>query len=1782
MINASLPLLTLNSSNVAVTGNSPSVTMVTTTSSGSTFSIGLKAIAENTTIKVDWGNGTLTDYTIGTTSSNISGTLAGNTINIYGSYISYLNVTGKNLTSLDISGSNSIKELYCNGNSLMTLDVSSKTTLTDLDCRGNLLNSLNLANATALRSLYCYTNKLTNLDVSTNTALVRIECYRNLLKSIDVSKNTALIVLYCMENQLSTLDVSKNSELQYLNCNTNQLTFSTLPINQVSWYAYTYSPQAVINLPQKSYDLQQKIDIISQLSANGTTTNYTWKTKAGITLIAGTDYNIASGLTTFIKAQSDSVYCQMTNSSFPLLTLKSSTIAITTITPSVTMTTTTSSGSTFTFGLKAITGNTPIKVDWGNGALSEYTIGTTISDISGALTGNTIKIYGSGISYLNLTSKNLTSLDIFNCNSIKELYCNGNMLTTLDVSNKATLTDLDCRGNFLTSLNLTNAIALKSLFCYTNKLTTLNVSTNTALVRIECYRNLLTSIDVSKNTALIVLYCMENQFISIDVSKNTALEYLICHTNKLTFNSLPVKQLAWTTYTYSPQAKIELSKKAYNIFEYVDLSSQYSINGNTTEYKWKKKEGTELTLGVDYTQSNGRFYFKNALSDSVYCEMTNATFPDLNLTTNTIAITLPDPAITMTTTSTIGSVFSFYIQTIAIDTPVLIDWGDGIINKFTIGTSSTNISGALKGNVISIYGTGISYLYLYANMLTALNVSKCISLTQMDCQYNQLTTLDISKNIGLTTLSCNYNQLTELDVSKNIALSYLSCANNQLENIDVTKNIALGYFDFQKNKFTTIDLSKNASLYSLNCSFNSLSTIDVSKNTNLQWFICTYNLLSNLDVSKNTKLLIVDCNSNNLTFSSLPIKQTAWTTYTYSPQSKIELSKKAYNIFESVDLISQYSINENITEYKWKKKAGAELTLGVDYTQSNGRFYFKNALSDSIYCEMTNATFPNLTLTTSTMAVILPDPAISMTTSTQNGSAFSFTVSAISDDTPILVDWGNSSLISYTIGTIRSSILGTLAGSTIRVYGAGISSLDLQSKNITALDISRSTALTDLICFGNSLAALDITKNVALTYLNCGSNTLTALDISMNTGLTEFSCSNNSLITIDVSHNTALKRLLCYSNNLSSLDVTKNSSLIYLECSANKLSTLDITMSPGITEIYCNGNSISALDVTKNTVLQRLNCSYNNLLALDVSKNSSLELLLCSNNKLSALDVSNSNALKYLYCNNNSLTALDVSMNTALKELFCYDNHLSALDVSKNLMLLNLECYSNQMKFNTLPAKQSSWTNYLYSPQKRMALQKKNFTISETIDLSSELTVNGNTTTYAWKTKGGNSLVVGIDYNITNGLTTFLKTQSDSVYCQMLNASLPQLTLNSSNISIVGNMPVALTMATTTAVGSSFSFDMKATTNNTPIKVDWGNGIYKDYTIGTTSSSISGILAGATVKIYGSNTTYLNLTSKNLTSLDVSGCNSIQELYCNGNTITSLDLSNKTALTYLDCRGNLLTSLNLTNATALRSLYCYTNKLTSLDVSTNTALVRIECYRNLLTSIDVSKNIALEVLYCMENQLTALDVSKNSALAYLICNTNQLTFNTLPIKKTSWYTYTYSPQAVINLPQRSYSLGQNVNLSSQLSANGVTTNYVWKTKGGTNLILGTDYSFTNGTTTFLKTQTDSVYCQMTNTTFPGLTLSTTNVKVTQFPSSVNEVILNGKIYPNPIKDILNIECEESIQKVEVYSIIGMKVFENAVNNLTSTRINTSLLPKGLLVVKVYGKSGVMEKKIIKE
>ena len=69
------------------------------------------------------------------------------------------------------------------------------------------------------------------------------------------------------------------------------------------------------------------------------------------------------------------------------------------------------------------------------------------------------------------------------------------------------------------------------------------------------------------------------------------------------------------------------------------------------------------------------------------------------------------------------------------------------------------------------------------------------------------------------------------------------------------------------------------------------------------------------------------------------------------------------------------------------------------------------------------------------------------------------------------------------------------------------------------------------------------------------------------------------------------------------------------------------------------------------------------------------------------------------------------------------------------------------------------------------------------------------------------------------------------------------------------------------------------------------------------------------------------------------------------------------------------------------------------------------------------------------------------------------------------------------------------------------------------------------------------------------------------------------VYPNPVKDVLNVQSSLTIQEVQVYNIVGQMVLSQAANGNKLT-LNTSGLTSGVYNLKVKVQDGYINKKIV--
>ncbi|QYN51134.1 T9SS type A sorting domain-containing protein [Apibacter sp. ESL0404] len=252
------------------------------------------------------------------------------------------------------------------------------------------------------------------------------------------------------------------------------------------------------------------------------------------------------------------------------------------------------------------------------------------------------------LTYLYCFNNQLTTLDVSKNINLKSLGCYYNQLKTLDISKNVNLAHLSCFENQLTALDLSKNVDLRTLVCDSNQLTTLDVSKNVNLEELYCNLNQLTTLDVSKNVNLTTLNCDFNQLTTLDVSKNVNLKYFYFNNNKiaqllipkvhkisklsginnnLKLSTLKGNFLTIKSLTLNPQATLQGGDKG--IFEVLDLSSEYAIDGKYTTYTWYDKT-TKQEVGAYALK--GKFYAgpENA-GKTLICKMKNELIPNFVL-----------------------------------------------------------------------------------------------------------------------------------------------------------------------------------------------------------------------------------------------------------------------------------------------------------------------------------------------------------------------------------------------------------------------------------------------------------------------------------------------------------------------------------------------------------------------------------------------------------------------------------------------------------------------------------------------------------------------------------------------------------------------------------------------------------------------------------------------------------------------------------------------------------------------------------------------------------------------------------------------------------------------------------------------------------------------------------------------------------------------------------------------------------------------------------------------
>ena len=766
------------------------------------------------------------------------------------------------------------------------------------------------------------------------------------------------------------------------------------------------------------------------------------------------------------------------------------------------------------------------------------------------------------------------------------------------------------------------------------------------------------------------------------------------------------------------------------------------------------------------------------------------------------------------------------------------------------------------------------------------------------------------------------------------------CSNNgaNLTALDPLHNTELRLLSCHSNQLTSLDVSKNTQLTALSCHTNQLTSLDVSKNTQLEKLWCQNNNLTTLDVSKNTQLTQLYCYDNKFTTATLDDIYCALPDRTGKSYGWIQ---PAYNSSSSNHATVLATNKTNATSKNWK----VQYDNKTDIPTTTGTY-----VCSTPYPEPNMSRYITLTVAKDS-AIRLDFKAAAANTSVRIVSGSN------TQDITVGTDWYNNNIPStYTV---------TAGASTMTVYG-DIIGFDCSSNgaNLTSLDVSHNTQLTELSCYSNRLTDLDVSKNTALKRLFCELNRLSSLDISKNAALMVLNCHNNSLNSLDISKNTQLETLYCSDNNFTTAtlddiycalpDRTGKSygwiQPVYNSSSSNHATVLATNAQNAITKnwkvkYYENDTDIPTTTGSYVCSGGSSEPNMDSYITLTVAKDSAIRLdfkaaaaatpvrIVSGSNTqditvgtdwkgIASYTAGSTTMTVYgditrFDCSGNgaNLTAIDPSHNTQLTYLDCSSNPLSSLDVSKNTQLTELYCYRNQL--SSLDLSKNTKLHMLICYGNNLSTQALDDIFCALPDRTGN--TNGKIQPVYKSSSSNHATVLA-----TNAANATAKNWKVQYYND--DTDIPTTT----GTYVCGTPHLDTYITLTVKSGEDIKLDFKAAATNTPVRIVSGSNT-QDITVGTSWTGFSSYTAdGTTMTVYGNLTGFdCSKNGENLTALDASNNTQLMGLFCGNNNLSSLDVSKNTKLTVLSCFNNKLSRLDLSKNTQLRELFCYGNNFST-------------------------------------------------------------------------------------------------------------------------------------------------------------------------------------------------------------------------------------------------------------
>lgn len=1710
-------------------------------------------------------------------------------------YVTTANISGVTTLDVDtesiadmtgIEGFTALTSLSANGNTFTSIDLSANTALTFLDLRNNSIPSVNTSTLTLLETLLISgTNSITSVDVSNNTALRNLQVTSNQVTSLDVSNNTALEALTIRFSGITSLDLSNNTALNYLDIQDVSIATVDLSNNTAFTTLYAARNNALTSLNVK----------------NGNNTNmvtFSIHTNPNLECVVVDDVAYATTNFTNIDAGLlfNTVSCDMTNvpdDNFEAF-LEANSMGNGVANDDQVFTHLISGVTTLDMQNQSITNMTGIEAFTALETLFLHS-NTGLSSLD--VTANT------NLRDLRLHNTNISTIDLSNNTALYTLSVLGTPMTSIDVSNNTVLNSIDTRDSGITNLDLTQNTALTFITAQNGSLESLNIKNGNNVN--------VTTFNITGNSNL---HCVQVDNVGyanmIFTNKDAQVTYSeTCGTTNVPDDNFEAfleannmgngiandnlvftdKIASVTTLDISSQsianltgiegfAALETFSALYNNFSTLDLSANTSLTfvhvGNNTSL---------TTLNVSALTALEQLQFYD----------TSVTSIDVTNSPNLTRISADRSSITQLDLSQNTLLTRVQFS----DTPSLqtVDLKNGNNNNVTqfeaLNTSATCInvddvaysslvwSSFVPGGDDSIFSSHCFETYVpgdnFENYLETHDASgNVVSLGDPTSMGNGVANDDYvtTANIAsVTTLNMQTQSIGNLTgIEGFAALTYFEVrGNNLFTSIDLSNNTNLEEAYIGSSPYSTINVSTLTSLRVLDIEDTQLTTLDLSNNTALTTFKLRNSDITNLDLSNNTALVSVDISNSDLT--------------TLNVKNGNNANVTLFDTTGSTNLTCILVDTETYSNTNWTNIASGSVFTDVscgttDVPDDNFEAFLEtNGMGNGIANDDKVFTHKIASVTTldvddqniSDLTGIEDFVALEQLEARRNTTLTSIDVSANTSLTYISLE-NSSSVAAIDVSALTAleelHVLGTSITSIDVSNNTALRNLRVTNTNITSLDLSANTALENLSAVNISgLTNLDLSANTALTYLNIQNAAVVSLDLSNNTALTRLFANNGAFTSINVKNgnnanltdfeiqtnpslNCVLVDDVTYANtNFTNIDA----GLIFNNVSCDMTSVPDDNFEAYL-EANSMGNGVANDDlvfthnISSVTTMDLDNQSITDLTGLEDF--TALLALNARSNGLTSIDVTANTNLTHLFLDNNSLTSIDLSTITALEEIGLTGNTgITSLAIPSFAALENIEIRNTGITSLNV----TQYTELI------------SLDIRETGITSLDLTQNPNLTTF----RANNSSLTSLD--IRNGrnvdIVTFDTTGATSLTC---------VNVDDANYSTTNWTNIA--SGTQFAPDCSYiympddNFEMYLETHNPSggsVSLgdpnSMGNGVMDNYVVPARMElvsiglDISGLNISDLTGLEGFKFVLnLDVRDNNITTLDLTGINTVSLLHASNNPITTMDISSS-VIQVLDISDTNLTSIDVSNQFILTTINADNVPLATLDVSDLTGLTGLSLANTNLTTLDVSANTSLR----------NLDLSGSSNLAALNLGPS-LNLRNLDISQTSIATLSLAGNLnldVLNISNTSISsldLSSNTGLRTFTAQNSALTSL--NIKNGTNTnIVGFD---TTGSTSLTCIEVDNPMYSSTNwtnvdngTSFSDVGCGTTSIPDANFETFLESNLLGNGIPNDNLVFTGNISVLTSldISSQNIADLTGIAAFTslqtlNAENNNLST------------------------------